>query len=150
MESSLDILRRPDLSWADKLAYLAYEMSQEAAAAVTVRHIFVKGLYIREIALSADVVLVGRVHVKGHRMDLMYGALDLITETATVLHKAPDSMFSESGYQTVLHTLTPCICRTVHLNPSEVRDVSVLESEFFEPAGPVLERGAQVVQELLK
>lgn len=150
MELSLDILRQPNLSWADKVAYLAYEMSQEAAEAVTVRHIFVKGFYIREIALSADVVFVGRVHIKGHRMDLLYGALELIIEKATVLYKAPDSIQSEPGYQTVLHTLTPCICRTVHENPNELRDVSVLEAEFFEPAGPVLERGAQVVQELLQ
>lgn len=152
MESSLSILRRPDLSWDDKVAYLSYTLSQMNGEDKTppVRHLFIPGFYIREILMPADMFLIGRKHIQGHPLELVYGALEIFAEAGVTLHKAPDGFVSKPGFQMVLHTLTPCLGRTVHLNPDECRDINVLESRIAEPSAPVLERGRQLAQELLK
>ena len=149
--TSLNILRRLDLSWSDKVAYLAYTLSQvEGPALPPIRHLFVKGLYVREILMPADMYLIGRVHKEGHVLELVYGALEIFTEKGVTLHKAPDGFKSTPGFQMVLHTLTPCLGRTTHPNPDECRDINVLENRIAEPSAPVLARGKQLTQELLK
>lgn len=151
MELSLNILRRLDLSWSDKVAYLAYVLGQvEGPATPPIRHLFIPGFYLREILMPADMILIGRVHKEGHPLELIYGALEIFTEQGVTLHKAPDGFTSKPGFQMVLHTLTPCLGRTAHPNPDECRDINVLESRIAEPSAPVLERGRQLAQELLQ
>jgi hypothetical protein len=151
MESLLAIPHRLDLSWADKVAYLAYKISQNGGAKaedIEVKHIFQKGLYIREFQLPEKIVFIGRVHTKGHVVELLYGSVNLLTEQGTKAYSAIDRISTPPGFQSVVYTLTPCLVRTLHDNPSECRDVLELENEFFGPIQPVLDRGEQVTQEL--
>jgi len=151
MELSLSILRRPDLSWSDKVAYLAWTLSQaKGPEQPPIRHLFLEGLYVREILMSADTYLIGRVHKEGHVLELIYGALEVFTEEGVTLHKAPDGMQTTPGFQIVLHTLTPCLARSVHQNPDNCHDIDLLETKIAEPSAPVLERGRQLAQELLE
>jgi hypothetical protein len=151
MESSLATLRRPDLPWAEKVAYLAYCLKGQSGAdlPMPVRHLFGDKEYVREIVIPANTVFIGRVHKQGHLMQLIYGSLQIITEQAERLYEAPDELRTVPGYQTVLYTFTPVIGRTVHENPSGLRDVDALESQIFESVESVLELGARVAQRLL-
>jgi hypothetical protein len=151
MESSLVIPHRPDLSWSDKVAYLAWKISQNGGAKsddFEVKHIFEKGIYIREFELPEKFVFIGRVHRKGHMVELLYGSANLITERGSKTYSAIDRIKTPAGFQTVAYTLTPCIVRSVHENPSESRDILELENEFFGPVQPILDRGSQVMQSL--
>jgi hypothetical protein len=152
MELSLDILRRPDVSWADKIAYLGYEIRQRAGSVneMPVRHLFRKGEYIREVVLPAGIVFIGKVHRQGHVVELLHGEVELITEQGATLHKGPDSMTTAPGFQTVFRTITPIVGRTIHPNPGELRDINVLEAEIFEPENLISERGKRIAQELLE
>lgn len=145
-------LELPDLPWTDKVAYLAWKISQNGGihpGEIEVKHIFREGLYIREMTLPADFIFIGRVHKKGHVVELLEGSANLITAKGTNTFHAVDRINTPAGFQTVAVTLTPCLARTVHENPSNSRNVDELELAFFEPAEPMFERGAKIMQELL-
>jgi hypothetical protein len=146
-----DTLPPPELSWEDKIAYLAYKISQRGGIKpgdLEIRHIFEPGRYIREFDLPADFVFIGRVHRKGHLIELLRGEAKLITPRGNSLHRAIDRMVTPAGFQTVAYTITPVLCRTIHENPFELRDIAELEDEFFEPVQPVLAKGQGVQEQL--
>lgn len=144
-------MKEPELPWNDKIAYLAWKISQNGgvkAEDLEVRHIFKKGLYIREFSLPAKFIFIGRVHRKGHIVELLEGKINVITEQGTTTYSAGNSIRTPAGFQTVAYTLEPCLVRSIHENPLESRNVEELEDEFFEPVQPVLARG-QGIQERL-
>jgi hypothetical protein len=152
MELLLDTQLPPELSWADKIAYLAWKINQNGGVKpedIEVRHIFEPGRYVREFELPGNFVFIGRTHRKGHLIELLRGSAKLITTKGTTVHRAIDRMSTLPGFQTVAYTLEPCLVRSVHLNQLECRDVAELEDEYFEPVQPLLVRG-QGVQEQLK
>jgi hypothetical protein len=151
MESLQPTPPRPDLPWADKIAYIAWTMRQNGGYKVEdfeVRHIFQPGRYIREFELPADFLFIGRVHRKGHLVELLSGSLKLITERGSTVYSAIDRMVTAPGFQTVLRTFTPIVARCVLANPNELRDIDELEDEFFEPAETVLVRGQGIQEQL--
>jgi hypothetical protein len=151
MVSSLITQLPPELCWKDKVAYLAWKISQNGgmkAEELEVRHIFWPGLYIREFELPGDFIFIGRVHRKGHLVELLRGSVTVITEKGNRTFHAVDRISTEPGFQTVAHIITPSLVRSIHENPFELRDVEQLEDEFFEPVQPLLVRG-QGIQELL-
>jgi hypothetical protein len=113
-----------------------------------VRHIFHPGRYVREFDLPADFIFIGRVHKKGHLVELLRGRTELITEKGTTVHNAIDRLMTVPGFQTVIHTLTPITACSIHANPNEIRDIEELEDEFFEPVAPLLMRGQGVQEQL--
>lgn len=149
MESLLPTLLLPELSWADKVAYLAWRLhSDEGITQMPLRHTFEPGRYIREIEIPAHCVFIGKVHRAGHLMVLVKGELVLITKQGSVSHRAPSMVQSWPGYQTVLYTLCPVVGQTVHENPDDSQNISQLEARIFEPVGPILARGEQVARGL--
>jgi hypothetical protein len=149
----LSVLHRPELSWADKVAYLAWKISQNGgvqANDIEVRHIFESGRYIREFELPGNFLFIGRVHKVGHLLELLIGEVDVITETNRVTHHAISRMVTPAGFQTVAFIREPSLIRSIHLNEFERRDVEELEDEYFEPVQPVLLRGQAIQERLLK
>lgn len=141
----------PELSWEDKIAYLAWKVSQNGgtkAEDIEVRHIFEKGLYIREFDLPPAFVFFGRIHRKGHLVVLLRGSANLITPQGTTVHHAIDRMMTPANFQTVACTITACLVRSVHPNPNESRNVEELEDEYFAPVQSTLVKG-QGIQERL-
>lgn len=143
----------PQLSWADKIAYLAYKLSSTSGVKpedMPVKHLFVPGRYIREFTLPADFLFIGRVHRQGHIILLCEGKAKLfLDQNVFTVHQGPDAVMSAAGYQTVAHTLTEVRVRTIHPNPENLQDVQELEERFFGPIQPVLDRGEQIMQGLL-
>lgn len=142
----------PTLPWAEKIAYLAWKISQNGgmkADELEVRHIFKKGLYVREFNLPAHFIFIGRVHRKGHVVELLEGKANVITEQGTTTYSAGNSIRTPPGFQTVAYTLEPCLVRSVHENPAESRNVEELEDEFFEPIQPVLSQGQSIQERLI-
>ena len=152
MESLLVTLHQPNLTWKERVAYLAHQMKQVEGLGVDelpVRHMFQKGIYIRDMLIPAGTIFVGRVHKEGHQVILLAGTVRLYNEQEYVVHEAPDSMITVPGYQTVFYTLTNVVGRTLHPNPDELRDINVLEVRIFEPAQEVLDEGLRVSRKLL-
>jgi hypothetical protein len=140
------------MSWPDTVAYLAWRMSLNGSGpeAFEVKHIFRKGMYVRQFELPANFLFISRPHLRGHRLQLLDGTAELIfSREKKVTYTAFAQIDTESGFQGVAYTQTPCLVQSCHLNLEECRDVEVLEDKFFGPIEPVLLRGEQVAQRLL-
>jgi len=140
----------PDLTWTEKLAYLTHQFLTMEQTACKLTHHFEQGLYIREIHIPAGTLLIGRIHRHGHVCQLLEGSVVLIhQEGKKEGFHAPSQIITLPGYQMVVHAVTDCIARTVHPNPTEERDIDILEADIFEPVQPLLQKGKQIAQGLL-
>lgn len=132
------------LSWKEKVAYLAYQLSLLKQGEAPVEHIFAPGVYIREMTIPKGMLFVGRGHRYGHCCQLVSGSIIWITPIVEVQMDAPVQVNTEPGYQMVLYTLTEVRARTLHPNVAECRDTAGMENDIFEPAGPVIEHGKRI------
>jgi hypothetical protein len=153
MESLSLTQHLPDLSWADKVAYLAWKFRELAPFlggedSIPVTHSFEPGVYIREMCIPGDRLFIGRTHIKGHFCELVSGRLILYLEHGSLEYEAPAAIKTTPGFQTVLRTITPCLVRTIHQNPDNSQDLAELELDAFQPTEPILQRGEQIAAEL--
>lgn len=92
------------------------------------KHTFSEGIYVREIFIPADTMLVGKIHKHDHPNFLMSGDVDVITESGgSERLKGPLSMISKAGTKRVVYTISDTVWITVHLNPTNTQDLSKLE-----------------------
>jgi len=110
-------------------------------------HQFQEGLYIREIRIPAGILLTGRIHKHGHVCQLLEGSVVLIHPGGQrEAFQAPSEILTLPGYQMVVYAVTDVIARTVHPNPTNERDIAVLDADIFEPAAVTLELGEALHQ----
>lgn len=147
MRTLYELNKVPGLTWADKIAYLAYTLSNDTECPLT--HLFDKGWYIREIRVPARTVFIGRPHVDGHICKLIKGEVLHITEDHRTFRCAPYQMLTTKGYQMVFYTYTDVVGRTMHPNLDDCRDVTTLEERIFESREGVLLRGKTIADNLL-
>ncbi len=134
--------RVPDhLTWKEKVAYVAYQISLMPQVEAPVEHIFAPGVYIREMKIPAGTMFVGRAHRYGHLCQLVKGSIIMITPNGKVRLDAPAQVHTIPGYHMVLYSITDVIGRTVHPNVAECTDVVGMEKDIFEPAEPVIRLG---------
>lgn len=119
------------LSWKERLAYLTVKFLELPQQACPVEHVFKDGHYYRTMRIPAGALFIGRPHRHGHRVDLIEGQVILIHPQVRELRRAPDSMQTVPGFQTVFHALTDVVGRTVHPDTGE-RDIDKLEEGIFE------------------
>lgn len=155
MQQSMDIIpgwdNLTDLSWKEKVAYLAYENAKLPQANAPVRHIWVDGFYIREMCIPAGATVVGREHLLGHETELVIGEVLHVNEKGERRKLiAPYREHTTPGYHVVVHTLTDIVCRTVHPNPQGITDYKVLENHIFGPAEPVMRLGESISMKRLE
>lgn len=95
------------------------------------KHTFAPGIYVREIFIPKDKVLIGRIHRHEHPNFLMSGKVAVITESkGRELLVAPLSIISPAGTKRVVIALEDSVWITVHLNLSENRNTDELEDEL--------------------
>ena len=94
------------------------------------KHSFADGIYVREIFIPAGEIVVGKIHKHEHPNFLMSGTVHVFTEDKlleTIV--APSSMISKAGTKRTLYAETDLVWVTVHANPSNTEDLSVLEND---------------------
>jgi hypothetical protein len=139
----------PQLPWDDKIAYLAYAISQRGGVTeLPLKHSFEDGLYLREIFIPADTIFIGRVHILGHLVELLQGKVVHITEHGRRIVSAPYSMFTRANYQTVCYTITDVIARSVHPNEDNCKNIDIVEARAFCPAQEIFDRGQAVMERI--
>lgn len=91
-------------------------------------HRFSDQMYVREITIPADTVLVGKIHKHDHPNFLMKGRVRVVTEGAgEEILEGPMSIISPPGTKRVLYAETELVWVTVHHNPSNTQDLKELE-----------------------
>jgi hypothetical protein len=89
-------------------------------------------VYLREIAMQADSIVIGRIHKTQHFNVLLTGACLIAHADGTTQElRAPMTFVSEAGVQKVLYILEDMQWQTIH--PTEETDLAKLDEMLVEP-----------------
>ena len=95
-----------------------------------IKHTFADGVYIRQMDMKKDSVVVGAIHNHLHVWFLLTGHVTVVTEDATEDYVSPCYVVSTPGVKRVIRANEDSIFVNVHKNPTNTRDVSKLEKEI--------------------
>ena len=120
----------------EQVSYLVQEMAKMPQVECPLEHHFAPGLYLRQIFMPADTVVIGRVHKTEHFNIIVQGACVIVHDDGSREElRAPKVFVSKPGVQKTLYILEDMIWMTTH--PTEETDMERLDSMLVEPA-PVL------------
>ena len=94
------------------------------------KHTFADGIYIRQMDMKADSMVVGAIHNHLHVWFLLTGRLAVITEDATEEFISPCYVLATPGSKRVIYAMEDSIFVNVHKNPSNIKDIKKLEDEI--------------------
>ena len=97
---------------------------------IPIRHFFMDGVYVREMTMYKDTVVVGAIHKHLHMCFLLTGKITVVNEEETVDHIAPCFIVSTPGIKRVLYAHEDSIWYNTHKNPSNTEDVEDLERDI--------------------
>ena len=143
------IIDRSDLTWHEKLAFLAHRwapVTDMLVGSCPVKHSFAPGMYVREIFIPAGTIFIGRPHKTGHRIEGVSGRVVLYIDGERFEMSGPFMLHTKAGTQIAAHAITDHVAHTYHANPSECRNVDECEDAAFESADEVFKLGCAVSQ----
>ncbi len=94
-------------------------------------HHFQPGLYAREIFNPKGCLIVTKEHKEPNFSFIMRGKLQVMTEEGTRTLAAPAFFKTHPGTKRVLYSLEDTVFVTVHPNPDDCEDLTVLESRII-------------------
>ena len=97
---------------------------------IPIRHFFMDGVYVREMTMYKDTVVVGAIHKHLHMCFLLTGKITVVNEEETVDHIAPCFIVSTPGIKRVLYAHEDSIWYNTHKNPSNTEEVEELEKDI--------------------
>jgi hypothetical protein len=97
---------------------------------IPIRHFFMDGVYVREMTMYKDTVVIGAIHKHLHMCFLLTGKITVVNEEETVDHIAPCFIVSTPGIKRVLYAHEDSIWYNTHKNPSNTEDVEELERDI--------------------
>jgi len=95
-----------------------------------IKHAFADGIYIRQMDMAKDTVVVGAIHKHLHVWFLLTGHVSIATEDTTEDYIAPCYVVSTPGAKRVILAHENSIFVNVHKNPSNTQDIEKLEKEI--------------------
>lgn len=95
------------------------------------RHEYADGCYIRTIFMPAGTVITSKIHKVCHPYFVLRGRVIVVTEQGSVEIKAPYRGITPAGTKRAIHVLEDCEWTTVHMNPSNTRDLEVIENNII-------------------
>ena len=96
----------------------------------TIKHTFADGVYIRQMDMKEGSAVVGAIHNHLHVWFLLVGHVVVATEDAVEEYVAPCYVVSTPGAKRVIQAYEDSIFVNVHKNPSNTRDLDMLEKEI--------------------
>ena len=97
---------------------------------IPIRHFFMDGVYIREMTMYKDTVVVGAIHKHLHMCFLLTGKITVMNEEETIDHVAPCFIISTPGIKRVLYAHEDSIWYNTHKNPENTEEVGKLEKDI--------------------
>ena len=94
-----------------------------------IKHSFADGVYIRQMDMAKQTVVVGAIHKHLHVWFLLTGHITVTTEDTTEDYIAPCYVVSTPGVKRVILANEYSIFVNIHKNPSNTRDIDQLEKE---------------------
>ena len=95
-----------------------------------IKHTFADGVYIRQMDMVKESIVVGAIHKHLHVWFLLTGRITVATEETTEDYIAPCYVVSTPGVKRVILANEDSIFVNIHKNPSNTQDVDRLEKEI--------------------
>ena len=95
-----------------------------------IKHTFADGIYVRQMDMKKDTVVVGAIHKHLHVWFLLVGDVTIATEDTTEDYIAPCYIVSTPGVKRVICSNKDSIFVNVHKNPTNTKDLDKLEKEI--------------------
>ena len=97
---------------------------------IPIKHSFADQLYVRQMDLKKDHVIIGAVHNHLHVWFLLTGKVIINNNGVKIEHIAPCYTVSKPGSQRIILALEDSIFVNVHKNPTNTKDISKIEKEI--------------------
>jgi hypothetical protein len=131
------------LPFRDQIAIITDHLSQYPQTDCPVVHRFAPGVYLREVHMPADTIVIGKIHKTEHFNILVKGACLIVHDDGRREElRAPMAFVSKAGVQKVLYITEDMIWMTVHVTAET--DMARLESELIDPYEPALTNAARM------
>ena len=95
-----------------------------------ITHSFADGIYIRQMNMQKDSIVIGAIHKHLHAWFLLTGHITVATENKVEDYMAPYYTLSTPGVKRVIHAIEDSIFVNIHKNPSNTQDIDKLEKEI--------------------
>jgi hypothetical protein len=126
------IIERCELTMGQQVAFIGHELAKLPQTELPLRHHFAPGVYLREIFMPAETVVVGMIHKTEHFNILVQGACLIVhADGSREELRAPMTFVSKAGVQKVLYITEDMIWQTVHVTTET--DIPTLEAMLTEP-----------------
>jgi len=94
------------------------------------KHSFADGIYIRQMDMKKNSVVIGAIHNHLHVWFLLTGKLTVTTESDQQDYLAPCYVVSQPGAKRVIYAHEDSIFINIHKNPTNTQDINELEKEI--------------------
>tara|TARA_R100000700_G_C3153037_1_gene131138 strand:+ start:440 stop:886 length:447 start_codon:yes stop_codon:yes gene_type:complete len=94
------------------------------------KHTFADGIYVREMTIEKDEVIIGAIHKHLHVWFLLSGNITVLTEGKLKEYQAPCTVLSEPGVKRVIYGNEESVFVNVHKNPTNTKDIKELEKQI--------------------
>lgn len=88
-------------------------------------------LYMRQMKMPANSIIVSAIHHTEHFWFLMAGRILVTTNGETVEHVAPCYELSEKGAKRLIQCVEDCVFINVHKNPTNTRNMKEIEKFLY-------------------
>tara|TARA_R100001594_G_scaffold3326_3_gene12546 strand:- start:1301 stop:1771 length:471 start_codon:yes stop_codon:yes gene_type:complete len=95
-----------------------------------IKHTFADGVYVRQMDMKKDTVVIGAIHKHLHVWFLLTGHVTIATEDSTEDYMAPCYIVSSPGVKRAIYAIEDSIFVNIHKNPSNTKDIDKLEKEI--------------------
>lgn len=121
-----------DLEFKEKVSEVGRYLAELPQTQCPVVHRFAPGVYLREIHMPADTVVIGKVHKTEHFNVILKGACLIVHPDGTREElRAPLTFVSGAGVQKVLYITEDMIWQTIHVTTET--DMAKLTEQIVEP-----------------
>ena len=97
---------------------------------VPIRSFFMDGVYVREMTMYQGTAVIGAIHKHLHMCFLLEGHLSVASSSGVREYIAPCYIVAEPGEKRVLYAHEDSLWYNTHKNPSNVKDVKLLEKDI--------------------
>ena len=97
---------------------------------IPIKHFFMDGVYVREMTMFKNMVVIGAIHKHLHMCFLLKGHLTVASEEGVVDYIAPCHIIAKPGAKRVLHAIEDSVWYNTHKNPNNIKDIDELEREL--------------------
>ena len=94
---------------------------------IPITNYFADGIYLRQMEMPADTVVVGAIHNHLHAWFLLTGRVLINNNGEIIEHIAPCFTISKPGSKRLIYALEDSIFVNVHKNPSNTYKLSLLQ-----------------------